>query len=82
MRMVMSGPSLRARNTEAPAVARMLRPADERRVGGDRNPRRLCAQVPVRGSIMRLDVAFAEWVASDGKTSLHGLVNTEFNELG
>jgi hypothetical protein len=30
---------------------------------------------------MCLDVAIAEWVATDGKTSLNDLLDTAFNEL-
>jgi AcrR family transcriptional regulator len=82
MRVIMSAPSLRARNTEKHLQwARMLTPAAEQRVGGDRKSRRLRAQVLVHGSIMCLDVAFAEWVACDGKTSLGDLLDTAFNEL-
>ena len=32
------------------------------------------------GSIMCLDVAFAEWVSSDGKKSLNDLLDAAFNE--
>jgi hypothetical protein len=82
MRVIMSAPSLRARNTEKHLEwARMLAPAAEQRVGGDRKTRRLRAQVLVHGSIMCLDVAFAEWVTSDGRTSLNDLLDTAFNEL-
>jgi AcrR family transcriptional regulator len=82
MRVIMSAPSLRARHTEKHLQwARMLTPAAEQRVGGDRKTRRLRAQVLVHGSIMCLDVAVAEWVASDGKTSLNNLLDTAFNEL-
>jgi hypothetical protein len=59
----------------------MLTPAAEQRVSGERKTRRLRAQVLVHGSIMCLDVAFAEWVATDSRTSLNDLLDTAFNVL-
>ena len=82
MRVIMSAPSLRARNVEKHLEwARMLLPEAEQRVGGDRKTRRLRARVLVHASIACLDVAFAEWVASDGVASLNDLLDVAFNEL-
>jgi hypothetical protein len=38
-------------------------------------------EVLVHGSIMCLDVAIAEWVASDGKPSLADLLDAAFTEV-
>jgi AcrR family transcriptional regulator len=82
MRVIVSAPSrARAQHGKAPAVGANAHTGSRTARRRRQKTRRLRAQVLVHGSIMCLDVAFAEWVAGDGRTSLNDLLDRAFNEL-
>ncbi|MCU1407026.1 MAG: transcriptional regulator, tetR family [Glaciihabitans sp.] len=82
MRVMMSTPTLRARNLEKHILwARQLEPLVESRVGGPVDTRRFRAQTLIHAALACLDVAFAEWTARDGEVDIADLLDEAFGTL-
>ena len=82
MRVMMSTPTLRARNLEKHLLwARHLEPIVVGRIGGPENTRRFRAQTLIHAALACLDVAFAEWTARDGEATIADLLDEAFGTL-
>lgn len=79
MRVIMSTSALRSHHFEKHLLwEQMLIPVVEGRLGRPRGARALHAQTAAHMALACLDVAFAQWVADGGESSLATLLDDVF----
>lgn len=83
MRVLMSTPTLRARNLEKHiAWAKLLEPVIQARLHGPDESVHLQAQALVHAALACLDVAFAEWTRLEGSIDVSTILDQTFGALG